>query len=35
MKIGFRLALVRGDRKLTLKHGGDDDDDDDDDDKVI
>ena len=32
MKIGFRPALVRGDRKMTIK---DDDDDDDDDDKVI
>ena len=30
MKIGFRPALVRGDRKMTIK-----DDDDDDDDKVI
>ena len=29
MKIGFRPALVRGDRKITLKDG------DDDDDKVI
>ena len=34
MKIGFRPALVRGDRKITIKDG-DDDDDDDDDDKVI
>ena len=33
MKIGFRPALVRGDRKMTIKD--DDDDDDDDDDKVI
>ena len=32
MKIGFRPALVRGDRKITIKDG---DDDDDDDDKVI
>ena len=32
MKIGLRPALVRGDRKITIK---DDDDDDDDDDKVI
>ena len=31
MKIGFGPALVRGDRKMTIK----DDDDDDDDDKVI
>ena len=30
MKIGFRPAPVRGDRKMTIK-----DDDDDDDDKVI
>ena len=30
MKIGLRPALVRGDRKITIK-----DDDDDDDDKVI
>ena len=36
MKIGFRPALVRRDRKITLKDGdNDDDDDDDDDDKVI
>ena len=35
MKIGFRPALVRGDRKITIKDGDDDDDDDDDDDKVI
>ena len=28
MKIGFRPALVRGDRKITIKDGGDDDDDD-------
>ena len=30
MKIGLRPALVRGDRKITLKDGDDDDDDDDD-----
>ena len=34
MKIGLRPALVRVDRKITIKDG-DDDDDDDDDDKVI
>ena len=35
MKIGLRPALVRVDRKITIKDGDDDDDDDDDDDKVI